>query len=396
MTETAETGTALVALNLNLPTPLFVAEQVSKAYAGIFDKIEEEIANFVPDVTTEKGRKEIASFAYKIARTKTALDDAAKNVTADQKAIIDAVNAERSKRWDEIEALQKKARAPLDAWDAEQTEIKDRALSAIRGFKFSRDDHEGKDSAELTMVLDNLENWRFGDKMYGDYLQEVLDAHQEAVDTVKAILEKQEKYEAEQIELEQLRREKAEREEADRLKREQEEAAEAARIAEEERKAQEAAEAKRQEEERARIAKEAEEKAARDAAEKIAAEQKAREDAEKRAAEAEAREAQRIEDDKRRAEQAAKDAAENARIQEAAAKRREEEAANRERERLAQMAAEKEQADRERAADIAHRKKLNGEAVAALMKACGLSEKAAQDIVIAIYKEQVPHVAISY
>lgn len=395
MTDTAETGTALVSLSLNLPEPAFVAEQVSKAYGGIFNKIEEEIANFVPDVTTEKGRKEIASFSYKIARTKNALDEAAKNVTADQKAIIDAVNAERSKRWDEIEALQKKARAPLDAWEAAEKARQDRVAAETRKLSSAPASSALMNAEQLREVINYLDV-PYSREEFGDDAHKLIALREETRAELERMIERRQEEERERAELEQLRREKAEREEADRLKREQEEAAEAARIAEEERKAKEEAEAKRQEVERARIAKEAEEKAAKDAAEKIAAEQKAREDAERRAEEAEAREKQRIEDEKRLAAELIEAQKEAAARAEEDAKRREEAAKEEERQRLAKIAAEKERADQERAADIAHRKKINSEAVAALVKLLEVNETFAQQIVIAIYKEQVPHVAISY
>ena len=89
---TATESNALISLNLNLPAPTVVAEQMRDAIHTIYGKIEEEIAAFTPDVTTSATLQPIASLAYKIARTKTGLDEAAKNVTADQKAIIDAVS----------------------------------------------------------------------------------------------------------------------------------------------------------------------------------------------------------------------------------------------------------------------------------------------------------------
>jgi len=54
------------------------------------------------------------------------------------------------------------------------------------------------------------------------------------------------------------------------------------------------------------------------------------------------------------------------------------------------------QAERERAADLAHRRKLDAEAVAALVKVLDVNKTFAQQIVVAIFKGQVPHVAINY
>lgn len=58
------------------------ALQVYSAANGLdpfLAKIREEIDSFVPDVSTRKGREAIASIAYKVARSKTALDKWARN-----------------------------------------------------------------------------------------------------------------------------------------------------------------------------------------------------------------------------------------------------------------------------------------------------------------------------
>ena len=55
---------------------IFVPNGVDKIIA----EIKEKANNFVPDMTTKQGREEIASFAYKIAKTKTILDKAGKSL----------------------------------------------------------------------------------------------------------------------------------------------------------------------------------------------------------------------------------------------------------------------------------------------------------------------------
>lgn len=384
MADTQE-STALVALNLNLPAPAFVAEQVNKAYSTIYTKIEEEIAAFVPDVTTEKGRKAIASLAYKIARTKTALDEAAKGVTADQKAIIDAVNAERSKAWDDIEALQAKARKPLTDWENAEKE----RLARVRDLSMTLNNIEimlvGHSSEELKVIFGDFNSTYIGEDMHGEDAVRLSEMLTSALETINHEIANAERREAEAAELEQLRREKAERE-----------AAAAAQKAEEERKAAEAAEIARREEERARIAREAEEKAKRDAAEAIQRAEDEKAEAQRNAEQMKKSIAEQQEASRRwkaEQEEQRKEAAARAEEQ---AKQREEAAKAAERQRIADEAERQRVADQERAADLAHRKRLNGEALAALVKVAGLSEKDAQAVIIAIYKEQVPHVAILY
>lgn len=398
MTDTTETGTALALFpKLNLPSVAGIAEEMNKSFGTMYTRIEAGIAELPTDMSIKANREKVASYAYSISRTKTGLDEAAAGVSSEAKEIVDTVNAERRELKKTLDGLRDKARAALDAWEAEEAAKETRRGEMMGKLLDIQQAANFGPSARLRTAIADLLEWKFDADLYGEYGVEALENKaMETIEKLRHWAEHFEKAEAEAAELEQLRKEKADRE-----------AAEAARKAEEERKEQEAAEAKRQEEERARIAKEAEERAAREAAEKIEAERREKEAAEQRAKEAEERAAKAAEDAKRReieqaeaqkeaAARAEAQAVENARIQEAAAKRREEEAAARERERIALEQAQKEQADRERAADIAHRKKLNGEAVAGLMKACGLSEKDAQNIVIAIYKEQVPHVAINY
>lgn len=90
----------------------------------ILQKIKAEVEAFVPDVTTAKGRKEIASMAYKIARSKTYIDSKGKELSAEYKEIPEKIDAGRKIAWDFLENMQKLARKPLDEWEAEQARIK--------------------------------------------------------------------------------------------------------------------------------------------------------------------------------------------------------------------------------------------------------------------------------
>ena len=41
-----------------------------------YEHVKREVESFVPDLSTDKGRKAIAALAFKVSRTKTAIDDA--------------------------------------------------------------------------------------------------------------------------------------------------------------------------------------------------------------------------------------------------------------------------------------------------------------------------------
>ena len=397
MTDTVDTGTELALFpKLNLPSVTALTEEMNKSFGTMYTRIEEEMRHLPTDMTVKANRERVASFAYSIARTKTGLDKAAAGTVESAKEIVDAVNTERRQLKNTLDILKDKARAPLDAWEEAEAQKKQKSEDAIRGFQSVASDHAGESSLDLAMVLDNLKRWQFKEEHYGERIEDVKAAHAIAVERIAEMFEVQARHEAEAAELEQLRREK--------LEREQKEAEERAAIARAEAVAAQAerdriaAEQKAEADriERERIAEEARQAAAREAQEQIeAAKREAAEAAEREqrtkeaAAEAEARA-------EREREAAAAEAAREA-------TRREQEAAQRERDKIAAEKAQeererlaKERADQERAADLAHRKKLNGEAVAAIVKACELTDEQAKAVVIAIYKGQIPHVSITY
>lgn len=71
-------------------------------------------------LNTKNGRENIASLAYKIARTKTFLDDFGSKLNAPYQAEIDRINAGRKLAKTRLQALQDEIRAPLTKWEAEE------------------------------------------------------------------------------------------------------------------------------------------------------------------------------------------------------------------------------------------------------------------------------------
>lgn len=98
----------------------------------LLDKIRAETATLVPDVTTDAGRKAIASTAYKVARSKTAIDEAGKAMVEGWKKQAKIVDAERKHARDTLDALRDEVRAPLNEWEEEQARIEQEAVEAAR------------------------------------------------------------------------------------------------------------------------------------------------------------------------------------------------------------------------------------------------------------------------
>lgn len=70
------------------------------------------------DLTTAKGRAEVVSVAHKVARTKTAIDDAGKALVAEYKAIPARIDATRKRLREELDALKAEIRRPVTEWEA--------------------------------------------------------------------------------------------------------------------------------------------------------------------------------------------------------------------------------------------------------------------------------------
>lgn len=400
---TDDDAALIVMPTINLPSPTDIQENMKEALSGIYKKLEDEISKVPADVSTQAGRDAIRTLAYKIARTKTKLDESATNLTKDQKALIDAVNEERRTLKSTLDEMKVRARKPLTDWeDAEKL----REAKVVSEFKYVREYAAGSydgvpyvdlPAEKLDSLADAIAFKRPCDvAVFGEASENfnalVLDA--ETAIRERAMKVRQD--EKDRAELAKMREER-ERQEAERqereaaereAQRERERAAEAARVA------QRAAQDKIDEE--ARRAAEAERRAAEAEAARIAAE-------EQRERDAKIAEERRVQAEKDAAEQRERDrlaAAEAEKQRAAQAKREADEARERavheerQKARAAELA-EKAAADA-RAADLEHRRKINAAALKALVAASDVDEATAKIIIEAVAKFQIPHMKIEY
>lgn len=230
----------------------------------ILAKIEHEVMSFVPDVTTAKGRKEIASLAYRVSQTKSYLDGLGKDLVAELKEIPKLIDVNRKTVRDRLDALRDKARQPFTDWEIEQERIKaEEAMNSLH--------------AEALVMDENIDLQR---------------AAQFEADHEMALL-MNDKFDRDREEQRRLA-EQAQREHEERIKRE---AAEQARRD---------AEAKHKAEIEAAARREAEEKARAEAAERqrIEAEQRAAREKQEAEARAERERAAAVDAERLKAKQA--------------------------------------------------------------------------------------------
>lgn len=86
----------------------------------LLEEIKGKLVEFKGDISTDKGRKEIASVAYRVARTKTTIDNFGKELVGAAKAEIKKIDDVRKKAWDTLDRYKDVVRKPLTDWEAEQ------------------------------------------------------------------------------------------------------------------------------------------------------------------------------------------------------------------------------------------------------------------------------------
>ncbi|HDZ0657550.1 TPA: hypothetical protein RRT39_000798 [Klebsiella pneumoniae] len=246
----------------------------------LIELIEKEARSLVPDVTTKKGRDAIASMAHKVARSKTYIDNAGKDLVAELKALPKQIDESRRVVRERLDALKDEVRRPLTEWEAEQERIKaEEAMLALHVEALAMNEDFDRQLAariesdhEMALLMNDAFDREQADKAAEAERQRI--AHEEEIKRMaasaaareveqRAQREREEaahreavlKAQAEQAERDRIAAEKkaeadkqaaieAERrkaqEEADRIRREAEQR-EQARLAEEKRKADEQA-----------------------------------------------------------------------------------------------------------------------------------------------------------
>ena len=325
---------------------------------SLFDRIAEQARSVVPDLSTDKGRKAIASMARKVASSKTAFDAHGKELKEQYTVITSKIDADRKLFRDQCDALRDEIRKPLTDWENADKqriidiEVRINGLKQQLGSSLSTDIQNDIDRIQAIEIDDSF--MEFQDKAK---LQKY-----ETIELLSKLLAEAKEAEAKQAELEALRIA-----EQERFQREHEE----------------------------RIAREATEKATREAEEKARFE------------------AERVQREKLEAEQreallkAEKEAAllrEEQLKQQAIEREKQAEidrqnAIEAERKRIEQEAQAKAEADRKaqeaREADKAHKKKVCDSILVELAK-LNIDEQTGKDLIRAIYNNQIPNITIKF
>ena len=311
-------------------------------------EIETEVMAVVPDISTTKGRKEIASLAFKVAKSKVVLDGLGKDLVSEWKIRAAKVDESRKYAREFLDSLKDRVRQPLTDWElVEEARIK--AEAAAVKYAVAWDDAHKEHEYFLMMV----------------------DLKQKAAEL--------EAMKAAQLAKEQADRDAEEARQAEIARIQQEEINKANQLAREKRIAEEAT---------AKAAKDAEQKAERE-----------RREAEQRLIDAEARRLTEMAMAERKRLldiQAEKDRAEKEKQAMIEAQAKKDRDAAKLLEIQKSMEALEKAEEEKRQKDAAHQKKINNEAWASLQHIAGVGDTLAEKIVKAIAQGRVANVFIKY
>jgi septal ring factor EnvC (AmiA/AmiB activator) len=181
----------------------------------VLEAVRNEVTAEVMDATTPKGRDRIKSVAYKVAKTKTKLDDLGKDLVSGWKAQSKTVDALRKQARDNLDALKEEVRRPVTEWeqaDEKRVNAIQERLGFISALTEAADD---LNSAELAERLQSLNDFVIDDT-FQEFKGYATERKKEVTETLTRIISIKKKEEAEQEELNRLRAEEEARKQKER------------------------------------------------------------------------------------------------------------------------------------------------------------------------------------
>lgn len=319
------------------PSRVYEVFTTPNGIVALLDQINTDALAIVPDLSTDKSRKAIASVAYKVSQTKSYLDGLGKEVTDKLKELPKTVDANRKHMRDTLDALREKVRQPLTDWEAEQVRLEEERKAKEAEILAK------EEAAKLVAEIEQCHE--LGLLMLADFDRQREDerkaSEQARIEHERKIAEQA----AERSRLEAEAKAKAIQEEADRKARESIESAERAKQA-------------------------AIEAAAKAEREKIAAEERHAREIEEQKAKAKADFDRAIQQESERAEA--------------------------EQRRVKAEAEEKAAAESKAATNKEHQRKINLAIVAGLVENAGITETQAKEVVKAALSGKIERLTINY
>jgi len=180
---------------------LIVAEQIDPVHVfdgknldPLLQQIREKATSVVSDVDTGYGRKQIRTIAHKVAQSKVILDNAGKELVAGWKEKAKAVDSERKKAREFLDALKVEIRQPLTEYEEAKKAHEDEVKGAIKWFAQCAQeyDEDGNyfSSAALKQSLESVEATDAPEEYFGEWTEEAARQKQNAIETLKRLITK--------------------------------------------------------------------------------------------------------------------------------------------------------------------------------------------------------------
>ncbi len=199
---TDEASTDLIPVDYKpLATMFSTADDMEKVLTRVKKRARSEAA----DVETEEGRASIKSLAYKVSRSRSAIDQMGKPLADVARQDYDRINALRKKAQDELADLRDEVREPLNKWEKIEKDriaaIEDRFLFIKAMLKYDRT----VNPEVLEQRLADLKKINPSDESWGERGEDVAQAVVASLDHLKRELAEAKRIEAERVELAELR-----------------------------------------------------------------------------------------------------------------------------------------------------------------------------------------------
>ena len=178
-----------------------------------FTKVEELVKSAIKeagefDPSNEDDRARAKSLALKISKTKTALEEKGKAITADWRAKIDGVNKTRNRFVSLLDGLRDEVRGPAIEFEKKLKAQEDEYKSRIADIRSLGEVAIDANSASIKQRLSSLDAIVVDDT-WGEYQTAATDAKASSIVALNKALTITEEREAQAAELEQLKRQQA-------------------------------------------------------------------------------------------------------------------------------------------------------------------------------------------
>lgn len=183
----------------------------SEQFDAFYERVKAEVSAHVPDLTTEKGRKEIASLAFKVTKSKTAIDNAGKLLTEEWRSQTKTVDDARRIIRDKLDALRDETRAPLTDWEAKESTREIAVQTSMGHLRACAVVHSEWSSDDIQSAINGLTEYPIEPETFGDHYDIAINLRDAAFAALEAGKARAMVAEENARELDRLRAEAAER-----------------------------------------------------------------------------------------------------------------------------------------------------------------------------------------